>query len=190
MNVVPVADQMTAEQFLALPVPDRGRPWNLIDGEVVVSQPTVLHGEVQGVLYFALESWRRARRVRGKVVLPCDIQLDDRNVFAPDLLWYCEGRVPARLDRPPYPMPDLGVEVRSPTTWRYDVGAKKSGYEREGLPELWLVDTAAEVVLVFRRSGPDAMGFDVALELSGEDEIRSPLLPGFALSADELFSPA
>ena len=44
-------------------------------------------------------------------------------------------------------MPDIAVEVRSPSTWRYDIGAKKSGYERRGLPELWLVDTRADEVL-------------------------------------------
>ena len=53
-------------------------------------------------------------------------------------------------------LPDLAIEIRSPSTWRYDIGAKKSVYEREGLPELWLVDGDANVVLVFRRSAPGA----------------------------------
>jgi len=77
--------------------------------------------------------------------------------------------------------------VRSPSTWRYDIGAKKAGYERHGLPELWLVDTAAEEVLVFKRSTSKAPSFDVALELTREDTITSPLLPGFAFSVAELF---
>ncbi len=85
-------------------------------------------------------------------------------------------------------MPDLCVEIRSPGTWRYDVGAKKAGYERAGLRELWLVDDRAECVLVYRRSRPDAPDFDVALELTAGDELASPQLPGFALSVEELFS--
>ncbi|MDQ3719269.1 MAG: Uma2 family endonuclease [Actinomycetota bacterium] len=79
------------------------------------------------------------------------------------------------------------AEVRSPSTWRYDVGAKKSSYERSGLPELWLVDTAADEVLVFRRSTPGATRFDVALELGRGEALESPLLPGFRLALDELF---
>ncbi len=39
MTVVPVAERMTAEKFLELPVPQRGRPWNLVNGEVVVNDP-------------------------------------------------------------------------------------------------------------------------------------------------------
>lgn len=52
---------------------------------------------------------------------------------------------------------------------------------------LWLVDTAAEAVLIFRRSRPRATAFDVSLELTREEELRSPLLAGFALPLTELF---
>ena len=187
MTAVPVAERMTAEEFLTLPEPELGWPVSLIEGEVVMNDPTVLHGEVQGELYLALATWVRAGSGRGNVALPLDVKLDERNVFKPDIAWYAEGRAPARLDPRPYPMPDIAVEVRSPSTWRYDVGAKKSGYERHGLRELWLVDTAAEGVLVFRRSAPSAPTFDVSLELAREDEIRSPLLPRFALALAVLF---
>ena len=187
MTAVSVAERMTAEEFLALPEPELGWPVSLIAGEVVVNDPTVLHGEVQGELYLALTAWARAGTGRGKPALPLDVKLDERNVFKPDIAWYAEGRGPARLDPRPYPMPDIAAEVRSPSTWRYDVGAKKSGYERHGLGELWLVDTAAEAVLVFRRSAPRAPTFDTSLELARDEELRSPLLPGFALSLAVLF---
>lgn len=101
------------------------------------------------------------------------------------------GAEGAETCRPPpykgHPMPDLAVEVRSASTWSHDVGAKKAGYERGGLPELWLVDTAAEAVLVFCRSAPRARSFDVAHELDRSQTLRSPLLPGFALELGELF---
>ena len=85
-------------------------------------------------------------------------------------------------------MPDLAVEVRSPSTWRYDVGAKKDGYERHGLPELWLVDTEARSVLVYRRERAQSATFDVSLEVGAGEQLTSPLLPGFALPVDEIFS--
>ena len=107
-------------------------------------------------------------------------------VYAPDIRWYGKVRAPGRHAQPPSPMPDLAIEVRSPSTWRFDIGAKKAGYERHGLRELWLVDTAAGVVLVFRRSARDAPAFDVALELSREQSLSSPLLPGFSLALAEL----
>ncbi len=120
-------------------------------------------------------------------MLPLDVQLDERNVFNPDILWYAEGRAPARNAPRPSPMPDVAIEVRSPSTWQYDIGAKKAAYERHGLPELWLVDTSAEAVVVFRRSRAEARTFDLALELCRDDRLESPLLPGFRLALGELF---
>jgi Uma2 family endonuclease len=81
----------------------------------------------------------------------------------------------------------LAVEVRSPTTWRFDIGRKKANYERYGVGELWLVDTAADVVMLFRRSRADAPGFDVSLDFNPGDALTSPLLPGFSLAVSEIF---
>src|ERR671914_193589 len=136
MSAVPVAQRMTAEEFLALPDTDDLRSAELVEGELVVDAP---------------------------------------------------GAEPDLDARPPSPLPHLAIEVRSPTTWRYDVGAKKAAYEREGLRELWLVDTAASEVLVFRRSEAGAPGFDVALELERDDTLTSPQLDGFELPLAELF---
>lgn len=185
MVSMPVIERMTADEYLAL---EGEYPrTQLVDGEVVVNQPGLPHQLVVGRLLVALTVWTEEADGRGLATLPLDVRLDERNVYGPDLLWYSEARSPARDAPKPYPIPDLAVEVRSPSTWRYDVGAKKRVYEREGLPELWLVDVDAPCVLVFRRSAPAAPVFDVALELDRAATLSSPLLDGFALSLDRLF---
>lgn len=113
--------------------------------------------------------------------------MDEHNVYGPDLVWFAESHRLVDLREYPEQMPDLCVEIRSPGTWRYDIGVKKAVYERAGLPELWLVDDVAESVLVFRRSALGAVSFDVALELGRGDALESPLLPGFALALGVLF---
>ncbi|HVF76977.1 MAG TPA: Uma2 family endonuclease [Solirubrobacteraceae bacterium] len=180
-----IVQRMTADEYLAQEF-DEVRS-ELVEGEVVVHDPLNLHQVVVLDLLRGLDAWVAERPGRGAVSIPLDVKLDERNVFGPDLMWYAQGRAPGRHDHRPYPIPDLVVEVRSPSTWRYDIGAKKAAYERGGLPELWLVDTAADVVLVFRRSWPKAATFDVALELAIEDELTSPLLPGFTYPLRTLF---
>jgi len=179
---------MTAEEYLALPEDPFGQRSILVEGELVLNQPTWPHQRAAGELFLALTTWSRAAAARGEAIMPIDVQLDQRNVYAPDVLWYRDGRAPTRDAQPPYPMPDLAVEVRSPSTWRHDIGAKKAGYEREGLRELWLVDTAADEVLVFRRSSPDSSRFDVSEQLGRAAALTSPLLPGFALPLARLFA--
>jgi Uma2 family endonuclease len=188
MTPMSVAQRMTADEFLRLP-PDPGA-WTreLIDGEVVVNAPSNLHQYVLRDLLFALESWLRAEPGRGRSSLPLDVRLNDLNVFEPDVMWYADGRAPGRDDDGPSPIPDIAVEVRSPSTWHRDRTVKKPVYEQRGLPELWLVDTVAECVFVSRRSSCESATFDVELTVARGEALTSPLLlPGFALSLDDLF---
>jgi Uma2 family endonuclease len=187
MRGVTATMQMTAEEFLALPEDWKGRRWQLIDGELVMNEPTWMHGRSQLVIGAALEAWTNAAPGRGRAGPPIDVQLDERNVYGPDIVWYRAGRVPRRTDPRPYAVPDLVVEIRSPSTWRFDIGAKKANYELHGAGELWLVDTAADVVVVFRRSAPAAPRFDVSIEHVPGETLTSPLLPGFALAVGEIF---
>lgn len=182
MTAMPVAQTMTAEEFLALEI-EPSRVWNLVDGELVVNEPDPPHQRIVVGLVVALGKWIEADAGRGELFVPLDVLIDERNVYKPDLLWYAEGHPPTTR---PFEPPDLAIEVGSPSTWRYDTGAKKSGYERGGLPELWLVDTAASEVLVFRRSAPDAPTFDVALQLGTGGVLESPQLPGFALPLERV----
>ncbi len=187
MGAMPATQHMTAQQYLDLPEPLQRPNTELVEGEIVVNEPTPLHQDVKLELIYALRNWSKHESGRGRTWLPLDVLIDERNVFAPDILWYAEGAGPDRHASPPSPLPHLAVEVRSPSTWRYDIGAKKAAYERAGLRELWLVDTAASEVLVFRRSAPGAAGFDMALELERDNTLTSPQLDGFELPLAELF---
>jgi Uma2 family endonuclease len=179
------ATRMTAAQYDA--VTEEGDRSQLVDGEIVVNEPRAIHALLQMRLAVALGAWVDAAEGRGLALMPTDVRMDEHNVYGPDLLWFSAERAPADLDAYPDRVPDLCVEIRSASTWRYDVGAKKRVYEAGGLAELWLVDDAAETVLVYRRSTVGARNFDVALELARGETLASPQLPGFELAIDGLF---
>ena len=179
------ATRMTAEKYFAVSV--EGDRKQLVDGVIVPPEALPLHGLLQARLLTALANWIAADTDRGLVLPPADVILDEYNVYGPDLVWIAERHRPRDLRKRLARIPELCVEIRSPSTWRYDVGAKKAAYEAGALPELWLVDDRAPSVLVFRRSAPDVARFDVALELGRGDSMTSPQLPGFELALDELF---
>lgn len=184
-----LATGLTAEEFLARDDWPRGS--QLISGEVVVNQPALPHQLVLGKLYARLLAWAEAEPGRGLPGLSVDLRLGPVDVYAPDLWWVGEDRRPGPGALALDGLPDLVVEVRSPSTWRYDVNIKLRRYESGGVAELWLVDTESRSVLVFRRSSPGQPGYDEALEVSaGEGAVlSSPLLPGFGLPVADLFAP-
>lgn len=152
-----------------------------------MNTPSSRHQDVLGHLYVELVAWTGGEQGRGKASLSLDLRLGEDHVYAPDVLWFAAAHIPE--GEVPYVEgpPDLAVEVRSPSTWRFDIGVKKAEYERSGLPELWLVDTQAGSVLVYRRSSPAMPLFDIALELTAGEQLTSPLLPGLVLDIVELF---
>ncbi len=178
---------LTADEYLATG-DERPRFTELINGEVIVNSPTYRHQLLAARIRFLITMWCEAEPGRGESPDTVDAKLDTGNVFAADVLWMSAQRTPkkdiANLDGPP----DLAIEVRSPSTWRFDVGTKRLTYERAGLPELWLVDTAAKTILVYRRSTPNEPTFDIALEVGDGEELTTPMMPGFALDIAALFA--
>ncbi|MGH9155835.1 MAG: Uma2 family endonuclease [Acidimicrobiales bacterium] len=181
---MPVTTRMTVDEFLAHDWP---RGTQLIAGEVVVKQPKLPHQFALGILYTQLWLWTEAGPGRGYVSLSVDVRLGDHDLYGPDLWWVGEERRPPPEAVDLDGVPDLIVEVRSPSTWRFDIGPKKTAYEAAGAAELWLVDTSAPSIVVYRRSEAGAPRFDIALELAGDDRLVSPLLPGFAVPVKSAF---
>lgn len=177
---------MTVQEYDRLTADDPRRT-ELIDGEyVVVNHPRYPHGRLQMLLGGALVAWERQVPGRAEVSAPTEVRLTEHDSYGPDLV--VARANPALNDRGYLAhAPLICVEVRSPSTWRYDIGRKKAVYEANGVPELWLVDGVAAELLVFRRSAPQHPSYDVTLELTAEDRLTSPLLPGFELVLRELF---
>ena len=185
MTTLP-ASTLTADEYLATG-DERPRFTELINGEVIVNTPNLRHQRIEAKLQSLLYNWCEAEEGRGEAPHSLDARLDTGNVFAPDVWWVAEHHRPGRDATHLVGPPDLAVEVRSPSTWRFDVGTKKQVYERAGLPELWLLDTASDTILVYRRSSPDQPTFDVELEVGAGDVLESPMLLGFQLEVGPLF---
>lgn len=172
--------RISADEFLAGDYPIGSE---LIDGEVFVNDPGFPHQEVAGRIVDALRRWVRGPGGHGRAGYGGNWVLADRHVYKPDVWWAATPPRGSRHDGPP----DLAVEVRSPGTWNRDVGPKLRQYEVSNTRELWLVDTPAATILVFRRTGTGS-GFGGGTEIGSGQQVTTPMLPGFALPTDELFA--
>jgi Uma2 family endonuclease len=116
--------------------PDDGRRYELVDGVLVVSPaPNIGHQRcITGLLLLL-----HGACVTGfEVILgPFDVRFSPTTVVIPDLSVARQAEVlPARLETAPV----LVVEVRSPSTKRFDEGTKRTVYEEAGVAAYWLVD--------------------------------------------------
>lgn len=176
MTVQTRGTRITADEFLS---GDHPTGSELIDGVVHVMDATFRHQRLCSRVYDALRAWSATGSGHGEVGWGGNWVLSDGHVHQPDVWWAATPPEGVRNDGPP----DLAVEVRSPGTWHLDIGRKLDEYGRAGTRELWLVDTPAATVLVYR-----AGSFDDAVEVGPGERLSTPLLPGFGLPIDELFA--
>jgi Uma2 family endonuclease len=158
----------------------------LIGGEAVVVPPIGAEASsAQGELYLALRRWQDDADDEGVLLQDVFVALPGENRPAPDISWWSAEHLPPpprrALDCAKRRVPDLVVEVLSPSTRTNDLGVKREMYMRAGVRELWLVDPDARTITLVR-SGADAD------EVLGDgDALHTELLDGFALDVARVF---
>lgn len=100
--------------------------------------PTIYHQQISGALYLML--YQTCHPNGTLLYAPVDVYLDEDNLFQPDLVYILHENAsiikPKRIEG----IPDLVVEILSPSTSHNDKIRKKRQYERFGLKEYWIVD--------------------------------------------------
>jgi Uma2 family endonuclease len=166
-----------------------GVRYEIIDGELYVSrQPTLGHQDAAGEVQFALRFWNRETRAGRVFGEPGLVFAEDQDV-APDVVWMTHGRLAEAEDEKGHLRlaPELVVEVLSPgpANELRDRELKLSLYARQGVQEYWIVDWIRHAVEVYRH---DRVTLQLAATLGDGDTLTSPLLPGFALPAAQIWS--
>jgi Uma2 family endonuclease len=154
----------------------------LIAGEAVLVPPLGdLASSAQGEVHLALRRWQEDADDEGLVLQDVFVALPDGSRPAPDISWWRAERHPPVSRGAVRSVPDLIVEVLSPSTRANDLGVKRDLYMHSGVRELWLVDPDARTVT---RARPGVTPDEV---LGEEMTLRSELLDGFALEVARVF---
>lgn len=181
--------RLTYDDFLLFP--EDGKRHELIDGvHYVTAAPTVGHQELLGRLYLAIGNFLVGRRHLGRVFLsPLDVVLSYYDVVEPDLLFIAGDQQDILTEANVQGPPALVVEILSPSTRRRDEGIKRKLFEEKGIREYWIVAPKGLRVTVYRRRDDGHFPRFAELSTGQAATLETPLLPGFALSVDDLFAP-
>ncbi len=181
MTTVNPKGTATIEDLLR--TPDDGRKYELVDGEIVVSPAGVRHGQVAGKILYMIATFLENSPI-GIVLTPdVGIRLPNGNVRSPDVTFVRneklpDGRAPDTFGEF---VPDLAVEVLSPSDSVRHVAAKIGEFLECGVPIVWLVDPSRGTVTVYR-------SLSETQQLEGEDRIEADgVLPGFSCPVSAFF---
>ena len=104
------------------------------------------HNTIGLNLACAFRSYALAHKIA--IVYDVDVYLPDGNVFRPDLCAVCD---PAAIgkDMKIHGVPDLCVEVLSPSTAKNDLGKKMELYALNGVREYWVINKRSKSVYTY-----------------------------------------
>jgi Uma2 family endonuclease len=163
-------------QYEVREMQDASRPWpryELLDGELLVTPgPAMAHQRMVGKLHLLLSHYLREHPVGEVLLSPADIELDSHTVLQPDVFV-----VPSTLSTNHWRDVTallLAIEVLSPSSIRHDRVMKRRYFQRQRVPEYWIVDVDGRLIERWR---PDDERPEILTEsLEWRPDERAPAL--------------
>ncbi len=180
----PPQGEWTYEDWLKLP--DDGYRYEVINGVLYMTPPPrPRHQRVSFRLARRLSDFAEEHHLGEVLVAPIGVRLPNQPVpFQPDILFIRAERLDIIGEENVEGVPDLIVEILSPSNWLYDRREKMKVYEEAGVPEYWIVDPRTRTVEVYVLEE----GAFLQVGQYGAGEVaRSQVLAGFEVLVDEIF---
>ena len=124
--------------------------YEIIEGVkfIMSPSPTWVHADIDSTLVMIFKSYcfkNKCGKVFGDNI---DVHLPDGNLFMPDVTIVCDRNI-LKEGSTIYGVPDLVVEILSPSTAKKDFSVKKDAYERNGVKEYWIVNHVDKSIQVY-----------------------------------------
>ena len=153
----------------------------LIDGEIVEKMPTEKHGEVTALIVMALGAFIVPNKLgRLGVEVRHRIPSDDHNSRLPDIS-FISGKRPSVTEGSVPQMPDLAIEVKSPSDSLKDMRERAHYYLLNGTKLVWLFDPVKRFAIALTLE-------DEEVFLEHETLDGGDVLPGFKLVLKDIFT--
>jgi len=154
--------------------------YELLEGQIVCEPPAGWpHGETEAHLVERIAAFVRQRGLGRVFGSSTGLELPSGDTVEPDMSFVSKERWEAQSPKPQgfaRVVPDLVVEILSPSTRARDRNQKKRIYERNGVRESWLVDPESRSVT---RYVAQDQRFDQGVILGESDRLLSVVLEGF-----------
>lgn len=186
--MVVVEKKYTVKEFLDLDDFEQNAFYELIHGEIVKkSSPAPKHQLVLKNLVLIVDNFVKLNQLGTVLFAPVDVFLDEENLFVPDMLYISTANKHIITDNGIEGVPDLVVEILSPSTAKYDRGEKMKVYKRTHISEYWIIDPKGLAVEVYSWNNGD---FDLVSYAVESGKIESVVLKGLEISAEMIFNVA
>ena len=182
----PEQGSWTWDDYLRLP--EDGQRYEIIHGVLYVSPaPRYVHQLAVARLVHFLSVFVLGRDLGVVLTAPFDVLLPGvAEPVEPDVLFLKSGNLPDPAAKNFVGIPDLVVEVLSPSTRRVDLKVKRLAYQEAGVTEYWIVDPKLQTVTVYHLDETRHEYRELGC-FQADETVRSKLLEAFEMDVADLF---
>ena len=160
--------------------------YELINGYLMKkSAPKPQHQNISMNLSIEIGTFVKKRGLGKLFTSPIDVFLDDLNAVQPDLVFIPTENQAMITDDGIIGIPDLMIEIISPSSVIRDRVDKKNLYEKLNVKEYWIIDPQYQDIEVYTiQNGRYELHSGVTMF---EGELKSTIFEGFTINLTELF---
>jgi len=182
-----ISKAWTDQELMALP--DDGNKYELVEGELVMSNSGLEHGCIAVILVSALYSFVSSKQLGVIFDSSTAFTMKSGNKRSPDISFLSKERLKGLKKLPKgfgQGAPDLAIEILSPSNTVAEIHQKVIEYFENGTQLIWIINPEEEYVLTYKydpnqKFQPDRLLSSVDI-LSGEE-----ILPEFTFPVADLF---
>lgn len=169
------------QDYLQLPEDKR---YEIIDGDIfMVPSPNEGHQCILSNIFHILSHYVRQNKLERVYFAPLDVLFSEEDIVQPDIIFVSHENKRIITKDNIKGVPDLIIEVLSPSSGNRDMGIKKKLYARNGVREYWIVDPEHETADVLLLKGK---GFE-GKRYCFKDTICSSVIQDLRIGAKEIF---
>jgi Uma2 family endonuclease len=179
----PAQGEWTYEDWLKLS--DDGYRYEVIDGVLYMSPPLLIRHQRTSIrLETHFMDFLKLHPLGEILHAPVGVRLPNQPVpFQPDIVFVRGERLHIIGENYIEGVPDLVVEILSPSNWLYDRREKMRVYQEAGVPEYWIIDPGAETIEIYLL---EQGSYRLAGQYSRGEVAASRVLPGFEVPLEEI----
>jgi len=180
----PPQGRWTATAYDALP--DDGNRYEIIDGVLYMAPPpTPEHQDVSRLLVYYLTTHIHLPGLGRVYHAPIGVELAPDKIVEPDIVVVLKDHLDIIQPKRIVGIPDLVVEIASPSTAGYDRREKQNDYAAAGVREYWIADPKAHTVELLRLENAAYYSMGV---FSGEQTLPTQVVPNFSVQVQQFFA--
>ena len=187
-----IAEKMTIDDFIRR-YGEEG-PFEIIDGEILIMSPTVSrHGIVMKRLVASFLKYEESHST-GEIFFEVPFVLSDssnwvKGARVPDLMFFEASRLdiykkqyPNWEDKPFIIVPDMVIEIISPSDSYSEIDRKVELYLEDGVQLVWVIDPQRNKIAIHSANTDHPIILSGNATLAGEE-----VIPGFEIKLTEIF---